>query len=69
VKTDVIYVNTSHTPEEGAHIPSWPKGLIITIIIIIYLFFKQRAHAPWRSLGMRLGSKVYDPLKPLYDPL
>jgi hypothetical protein len=28
-------MNTSHTPEEGAHSPSWPNGLIIIIIIII----------------------------------
>jgi flagellar basal body-associated protein FliL len=27
----------SHTPEEGAHSPSWPNGLIIIIIIIIIL--------------------------------
>jgi hypothetical protein len=37
VKTYVIYVNTSHTFEEGAQIPNWPNGLIIIIIIIILL--------------------------------
>jgi hypothetical protein len=31
----VVDVNTSHTPEEGAHSPSWPNGLIIIVIIII----------------------------------
>jgi hypothetical protein len=35
VKTYVIYVNTSRTPEEGAQSPSWPDGLFIIIIIII----------------------------------
>jgi len=33
----VIDVNTSRTPEEGAHSPSWPNGLIIIIIIIIII--------------------------------
>ena len=33
VKTDVTDVNTSHTPEEGAHTPNWPNGLVIVIII------------------------------------
>jgi hypothetical protein len=34
VKTHVIDVNTSHTPEEGAHSPiRWPNGLTITIVI------------------------------------
>jgi hypothetical protein len=28
-------VNTSRTPEEGAHDPSWPNGLIIIVIIVI----------------------------------
>ena len=32
VKTYAVDVNTSRTPEEGAHIPSWPNGLIIIII-------------------------------------
>jgi hypothetical protein len=31
VKAYVIDVNTSHTPEEGAHSPSWPNGLIFII--------------------------------------
>jgi hypothetical protein len=35
VNTYVIDVNTSHTPEEGAHGPSWPNRLIIIIVIII----------------------------------
>jgi hypothetical protein len=25
---------TSYTPEEGAHSPSWPNGLIIIIVLI-----------------------------------
>jgi hypothetical protein len=33
VETYVIDVNTSHTPEEGAHSPSWPNGLVIIISI------------------------------------
>ena len=33
-KTYVIDENTSHTPEVGAHSPSWSNGLIIVIIII-----------------------------------
>jgi hypothetical protein len=28
VKSYVINVNPSRTPEEGAHSPSWPNGLI-----------------------------------------
>jgi hypothetical protein len=32
VKTFVIYVDMSCTPEEGAHIPSWPNGLIILLL-------------------------------------
>jgi hypothetical protein len=36
VKTYVIDVNTSITyPEEGAHGPSWPNGLIVIAITII----------------------------------
>jgi hypothetical protein len=35
VKTYVIDVDTSHTPEEGAHSPSWPNRVIIITIIII----------------------------------
>jgi len=34
----VVDVNTSHTPEDGAHSPSWPNGL--TIIINIYRYFE-----------------------------
>ena len=37
VKTDVIDGDTSHTPEEGAHSPSWPNRLIIFIFIVIIL--------------------------------
>jgi hypothetical protein len=37
VKTYAIDVNTSHTPEEGAHSPSWPNGLIIIVIVIIII--------------------------------
>jgi hypothetical protein len=33
----VIDVNTSQTPEEGAHNLSWLNGLIIIIIIIIVM--------------------------------
>jgi hypothetical protein len=35
VKTYLTNVNTSGTPEEGAHSPSWPNMLVIIIIIII----------------------------------
>jgi hypothetical protein len=34
VKAYATDVNTSHTPKEGAHSPSWPTGLILIIIII-----------------------------------
>jgi hypothetical protein len=37
VKTYAVDVNTSRTPEEGAHSPSWPNGLVIIIIIIIIM--------------------------------
>ena len=30
-----VDVNTSRTPEEGAHSPSWPNRLIFIIIIIL----------------------------------
>jgi len=33
----VIDVNTSHTPQEGAHSPTWPNGLIVIIIIIMII--------------------------------
>jgi hypothetical protein len=33
----VIDVNTSHTPEEDAHSPSWPNRLVIIILIIIII--------------------------------
>jgi hypothetical protein len=32
----VIDVNTSHTPDEGAHSPSWPNELIVIIIKRLY---------------------------------
>jgi hypothetical protein len=31
-KTYVIDVSTSRTPEEGAHSPSWPNGLVILLL-------------------------------------
>jgi hypothetical protein len=37
VKTYAIDVNTSRTPEEGAHSPNWPNGLFIIIIVIIII--------------------------------
>jgi hypothetical protein len=37
VKTYVIDVNTSRTPEEGTNSPSWLKGLLIIIIILILI--------------------------------
>jgi type IV secretory pathway component VirB8 len=37
VKTYAVDVNTSRTPGEGAHSPSWPNELIIIIIILIIL--------------------------------
>ena len=37
VFTYVIDVNTSYTPEEGAHSPSWPNGLILIIIMRVYM--------------------------------
>jgi hypothetical protein len=36
VKTYAPDVNASCIPEEGAQSPSWAKGLIIIIIIIIF---------------------------------
>jgi hypothetical protein len=42
VKTYVIDVNTTHTPEEDAHGPRWPNGLVITIIIIIIIIMLRR---------------------------
>jgi hypothetical protein len=35
LKTYVIDVDTSRTPEEGANSPSWPNGLVIIIIYSI----------------------------------
>jgi hypothetical protein len=37
VKTYAVDVNTLRTPEEGAHSPSWPNGLILIIIINIII--------------------------------
>jgi len=37
VKTYVIDVATSHTPEEGFHSPSWPNGLINIVVIVIIM--------------------------------
>jgi hypothetical protein len=37
MKTHVIDGDISRTPEEGAHTPSWPNGLLIIIIIIIII--------------------------------
>jgi hypothetical protein len=33
-KMTLGWVDASHTPEEGAHSPSWPNGLVIVIIIV-----------------------------------
>jgi hypothetical protein len=35
VKTYAVNVNTSRTPEEGAHSPSWTNELIIIIIFTV----------------------------------
>jgi hypothetical protein len=35
VKTYAVDVNTSCTPEDGAHSPSWPNGHIIIITMAI----------------------------------
>jgi hypothetical protein len=37
VKACAVDVNTSRAPEEGAHSPSLPNGLIIIIIIIVII--------------------------------
>jgi hypothetical protein len=37
VKRYAIDVNTSRTPEEGAHSRSWPNGLVIIIICHVLL--------------------------------
>jgi len=36
VKTNLIDVDTSRTPEGGAHSPSWPKELIRLLLLLIY---------------------------------
>jgi hypothetical protein len=38
VKTNAVDVNTSRSPEEGAHSPGWPNRLIIIIIIINHIY-------------------------------
>jgi hypothetical protein len=54
-KTDGIDANTSHTPEEGAHSPSWPKGRTVITVHIrkLYKFthqeIDQRARTPPRE--------------------
>jgi|AntRauMFilla1563_2_1112583.scaffolds.fasta_scaffold313371_1 hypothetical protein len=37
MKTYVIDVDTSCTPEEGAHGQNWPYGLILIIIVIVVI--------------------------------
>jgi hypothetical protein len=39
VSSYAIDVTTSRTPEEGAHSPSWPNGLVIIIIYHISLWY------------------------------
>jgi hypothetical protein len=39
----VIDVNTFNTPEEDAHSPSRPNGLVIIIIIIIIIHTQQQS--------------------------
>jgi hypothetical protein len=41
VKTYTVDMNTSCTPEEGAHSPSGPNRLVIIIIIIIIIIFLE----------------------------
>jgi hypothetical protein len=43
VKACAVDVNTSRTPEEGTHSPSWPTVFIIIIIIIIIINNKANA--------------------------
>jgi len=46
----VTDVNTSRTPEDGAHSPSWPSGRLIVIISYICTFLTaQRGYQPRRS--------------------
>jgi hypothetical protein len=35
VKTVVIDADTSRTPEEGAHSPSWPNGVILLLLLLL----------------------------------
>jgi hypothetical protein len=41
----LIDVDTSFTPEENAHSPSCPNGLIVIIIIIIILYELEESGA------------------------
>jgi hypothetical protein len=36
VKKYAVDVNTSRTPEEGAHSPSWPNGLMMMMMISLF---------------------------------
>jgi hypothetical protein len=43
VKTFAVEVETSRTPEEGAHSPSWPNGLIIIECLeLLFTFVELR---------------------------
>jgi hypothetical protein len=55
VFTNVVDVNTSHTPEDGAHRASWPHRLIIIIIIIIYVLTFTAKMAPGSLSGRDSG--------------
>jgi|AntRauMFilla1563_2_1112583.scaffolds.fasta_scaffold84250_1 hypothetical protein len=44
-----IDVNKARTPEEGAHSPSWPNGLIIIIIMILILIMLIVSGPPSRK--------------------
>jgi hypothetical protein len=39
VETYAVDVIKSRTPEDGAHGPSWPNGMIILIIITIIIYW------------------------------
>jgi hypothetical protein len=41
MKTYALDVKTSHTPEDGAHTPSWPNRLIIILVILPHLKIPQ----------------------------
>ena len=42
--------NTSHTTEEGTHSPSWPNGLMIHILLIIYAGGSMTRLCPVQSM-------------------